>query len=247
MTVSMVLPTYSHALQLDGTLYSVLMQTRQPDQIIIVEDGDSDGGRSRAVCEKWKNSLPVEYYQRVNRPNKFYSSPAIPLNCAIKKATGDILLLWDDCCKCTKPTDVEKLVGPVEENPSVTTYAVVKHLSQTGNNPQPCFPYAQPDDKFFNRLGQAIRRDVVLAMGGFEESWVSYGGDDCEFQDRLYRWNSYSMVITRIRDVEIHHQWHAASRTDAELPLYEENCRIYSSLSAQKVANEGKEWGRLDS
>jgi hypothetical protein len=47
--------------------------------------------------------------------------------------------------------------------------------------------------------------------------------------------------------VEIYHQWHPWGRTDAELPIYHENSRRYELLSAQMIANEGKDWGNLNS
>lgn len=247
MTVSLVLATYKHASYLDRTLYSLLMQTRRPDQIVIVEDGDDDNGATLEICEKWKSQLPVEHYRRVNRPKLVYSNQAIPLNCAIKKATGDILLLHDDACLFTRPTDIENLVRPVEENSNVTTYAVVMHLDMTGNNPSVEFKDANGIPTFFNYRGQAIRREVVLAMGGIEESWIGYGGDDCNFRDRLVRWNSGSMISRRVFESVIHHQWHPWGRSETELPIYHENSKRYESLSGQTVANEGKDWGRLDS
>jgi glycosyltransferase involved in cell wall biosynthesis len=245
--VSLVLATYHHAPYLEKTLFSIVTQTRKPDQIVVVEDGDDDGGATFAVCEKWKTALHIEHYRRVNRPKLVYSNQAIPLNCAIKIATGKILLIHDDACMFTKPTDIENLVRPVEENPNVTTYAVVKHLDRNGQNPGIEFKDANGIPTFWNYRGQAIRRDVVVVMGGIEESWIGYGGDDCNFRERLVRWNNGIMESRRMFDVEIYHQWHPQGRTDAELPIYHENSRRYERLSAQMIANEGRDWGNLNS
>jgi len=84
-------------------------------------------------------------------------------------------------------------------------------------------------------------------MGGIEESWIGYGGDDCNFRERLVRWNNGIMESRRMFDVEIYHQWHPQGRTDAELPIYHENSRRYERLSAQMIANEGRDWGNLNS
>jgi hypothetical protein len=47
-------------------------------------------------------------------------------------------------------------VRPVEENPNVTTYAVVKHLDRNGQNPGIEFKDANGIPTFWNYRGQAI-------------------------------------------------------------------------------------------
>ena len=44
MRIDVVLPLYNHAATLPLSIHSILGQTRQPDQILIVNDGSTDGG-----------------------------------------------------------------------------------------------------------------------------------------------------------------------------------------------------------
>ncbi|MCK4776431.1 MAG: glycosyltransferase, partial [Candidatus Krumholzibacteria bacterium] len=43
MGVSVVVPTYNRADVLGRALDSVISQTRQPEQVIVVDDGSTDG------------------------------------------------------------------------------------------------------------------------------------------------------------------------------------------------------------
>ncbi|MEO1206507.1 MAG: glycosyltransferase family 2 protein [Pseudomonadota bacterium] len=44
MSIAVILPLYNHAKTLPLSVHSVMSQTRQPDQVIIVNDGSTDGG-----------------------------------------------------------------------------------------------------------------------------------------------------------------------------------------------------------
>ena len=251
MTVSLVMATYKHAPYLHHTLQSIHIQTYQPDQIVIVEDGgDCDGGKTTEFIQRWQRDLPIEHYRRKGRPNLIYSNQAVCLNGAFKKAAGDILLIHDDACLFTSRYDIANLVLPVEQDSDITTYAVVKHLNRLGQNPAIEFADAEGKPTFFNYRGQAICRDVVMAMGGIEESFIGYGGDDCNFRERLIKWDNGRIKTQRLFDVVIHHQWHPQGRSEAELAIYQENCKRYERLSDYGqyglVANAGREWGNLE-
>jgi glycosyltransferase involved in cell wall biosynthesis len=251
MMVSLVMATYRHAPYLKNTLHSIFTQTRLPDQIIIVEDGeDCDSGSTSVVINTWKTLLPIEHYRRRNRPNLLYSNQAVCLNAAFKKATGDILLIHDDACLFTSNNDIENLIQPVEEDPDITTYAVLKNLDRNGQNPGIEWVDAEGKPTFFNYRGQAIRKDVVMAMGGIEESFIGYGGDDCNFRERLILWDNRRIKTQRLFNVVIHHQWHPSGRHDSELPVYHKNSAQYDKLSDYGkyglVANVGREWGQLE-
>jgi alpha-1,3-rhamnosyltransferase len=66
-TVSVVVPSYNHALFIEATLRSIMKQTLRPAQLIVIDDGSSDG--SPAVIERALNecSFPCELVARENR------------------------------------------------------------------------------------------------------------------------------------------------------------------------------------
>jgi hypothetical protein len=223
------------------------MQTRQPDQIIVVEDGD-DGGVTHGVCVEFKNlRLPVEYCCRRNRPNLGYSNPAIPKNIGIKKATGDILIIQCAEVMFTNNTDIENLVRPVEQDENVSSFALVKALHGNGDFHQ---WYAGPERAplWYLDFCQAVRRQAVMDIGGFDEKFEGYGFDDDNFALRLqasgirYQWS----------DVVCHHQYHDI--VDKNTNLSEAGrCRFnrikfeIETRGTGVVANEGQNWGEPNS
>ncbi|HEV7798512.1 MAG TPA: glycosyltransferase [Pyrinomonadaceae bacterium] len=66
-TVAVVVPSYNHARFIEATLGSIMKQTLQPAQLIVIDDGSSDG--SPALIEQALNqcSFPCEFVARDNR------------------------------------------------------------------------------------------------------------------------------------------------------------------------------------
>lgn len=66
-TVSVVVPSYNHAQFIEATLRSIMNQTLAPAQLIVIDDGSSDG--SEVIIERVLSecSFPCELIARVNR------------------------------------------------------------------------------------------------------------------------------------------------------------------------------------
>jgi GT2 family glycosyltransferase len=212
-SISVVMTAHKRHTLLKNTLDSIADQTRQPDQIIVVEDG-YDGGATQGVCINAHNDkLPVEYYCRKNRPNLGYSNPAIPKNIGIKRATGDILIIQCAEVMFTNPKDIENLVRPLEEAKGVSTFATVKALDPDGTFRE---WYAGPNraEKWFLDFCQASFLEDVIAIGGFDEGFFGYGFDDDDFALRMQaRGVKYQWAL----EVECHHQYH---------PIYDKNTSL---------------------
>jgi len=83
--VSVVIPCYNHALTLARAIRSVLNQTLPPSEVIVVDDGSTDG--SRGVAESFGSA--VIFKQQQNR------GPAAARNLGVRSATGEFLGFLD--------------------------------------------------------------------------------------------------------------------------------------------------------
>lgn len=250
-SISIVMTAYKRHKQLEKTLESIKMQTRRPDQIIVVEDGD-DVGATFGVCHQARLSgLPVEHYSRKNRPNLNYSNAAIPKNIGIKKATGDLLILQCAEVKYTSPNDIANMAQPVEEKSGSSSFAYCQALDDLGGFQQ---WYAGPERcaGWFLDFCQCVRRDKVLAIGGFDETYTSYGYEDDCFAFRLQR---SGVKYQWAPEVVVQHQWHPHFNEGSEPTLA---IRAETKYKAMKqaieegrsdlvVANRNRNWGNLES
>ena len=84
-TVSCVVPAYNAERYVARALESVLEQSRPPDEIIVVDDGSTDG--TAAVLESYGSRLRVVHQEN--------SGPAAARNRGIRMATGEIICFQD--------------------------------------------------------------------------------------------------------------------------------------------------------
>lgn len=79
--VSIIIPVYNGADYMKYAIDSALSQTYKNIEIIVVNDGSKDNGKTRKIAESYKNK--IKYYEKEN------GGVATALNLAIKKMTGD--------------------------------------------------------------------------------------------------------------------------------------------------------------
>lgn len=109
--VSVIIPNYCYAQYLEERIQSVLNQTYQHFELIILDDCSEDGGASRAIIEKYRDHPCVSQivYNEVNS-----GSPFIQWRRGLELAQGDYV--WfaesDDACA---PTLLESLLRSITE------------------------------------------------------------------------------------------------------------------------------------
>ena len=68
--ISIIIPIYNSVLYLERCLESILRQTYQDFEVLLVDDGSTDG--SRAICEKYcDKDGRFHYFYKTNGGGKF--------------------------------------------------------------------------------------------------------------------------------------------------------------------------------
>lgn len=127
--VSVIVPNYCHARFLDQRIQSILNQSYQDFELIILDDRSPDNGASRAIIEKYRDNPHVSHIV-YNEENS--GSPFKQWDKGIKLAKGD--LIWiaesDDYCK---KAFLETLVNEFERDDNLTlAYTLVKRVDAEG-------------------------------------------------------------------------------------------------------------------
>lgn len=91
LTISVVIPLYNKADHIRKTIESVLAQTRSPKEILVIDDGSTDGGdrvvEKLAPSEKWAPSVSL-----IRRPHAGVSATR---NFGIEVAKGELVAFLD--------------------------------------------------------------------------------------------------------------------------------------------------------
>ena len=90
---SVIIPTYYRQDDLSELFDSILMQTINPNEVIVVDDTPND--TIKILCEEYKSK-----FEKINMDIKYLRNPrersaAIARNVGIENASGDIILLLD--------------------------------------------------------------------------------------------------------------------------------------------------------
>ena len=128
-----------------------------------------------------------------------WMNPAPLWNEGVRRATGNILILQSPECQHSAGT-IAKLSG-VE--PKSAMFAAVMALKPDGSNDRwYCHSQHHPMPWFF--CG-SVHKDMVLAAGGWDESFTDYGGEDINFAGRLEKAGCHFVYDDSIM---VYHQWH---------------------------------------
>jgi len=113
--ISIIIPVYNQAAKLIKTLESLNKQSYQDYEVIIVNDGSSDGVEN--LCAKYLGSLEtVDHYLFLNQAN--FGAPAAR-NRGYREAKGEYLFFCD-ADAILHPQALETLLAYLENNPSAS-------------------------------------------------------------------------------------------------------------------------------
>jgi len=178
--ISVIIPLYNKEREIGDTLRSVLAQTLQPAEIVVVNDGSTD--RSAEIVREIASPL----VKLITQPN---AGECAARNRAIAETTGEYIALLD-ADDVWKPEFLEEIAAMIAEFPDCGVYATAFDI--VGHDG--IFPARTPsnrgvvDDFFRDSAHQyiaipsasAIPRKVFDHVGGFPEG-MKIGGD-------MYMW-----------------------------------------------------------
>lgn len=128
MRVSVLINNYNNAPFLRGCIDSVFTQTRPADEVIVCDDGSSDG--SLAVMEEYKTRLTIISQPR-GRSTPWANQGAI-IHTAFRASTGEIIFLLDGD-DLFLPTKIERYLAAFAATPrAVLVQGTLRKIDQHG-------------------------------------------------------------------------------------------------------------------
>jgi len=125
--VSVIIPVYNGSNYLSDAIKSVLYQVYENREIIVINDGSNDQGKTEKVAQSFGNK--IKYYEKKN--GGVYSA----LNYGIEKMSGE-LFLWlshDDLLKESMLEEHIKLRSMLDKPDELVTYNFHQDINGKNN------------------------------------------------------------------------------------------------------------------
>lgn len=166
--ISVIIPLYNKAREIERTLESVVRQRVQPLEVIVVDDGSTDG--SAEVVE----AMGLEQVRLVRQQNKGVSAAR---NRAMQMAQGEwvALLDGDDCWQERYLENAERMIDAYSAAGAIGTGFVIDDgkmfvAADTPTKEGVVDFFSESMSRYVLIPSATIlRRDLALAMGGFPE------------------------------------------------------------------------------
>jgi GT2 family glycosyltransferase len=206
-TVSIIIPVHNGGEDFYHCLDGLRSAAPPPEEVIVVVDGATD--RSAALAQ----GFGMRVMQTPVR-----SGPALARNLGASAARGDVLLFFDADVLIPaaivgqmveffhRHPEVAAVIGSYDDAPTATNF-----LSQYKNLLHHYVHQQASEEGFTFWTGcGAIRRDLFLALGGFDEGYRQPSIEDIEFGYRL-RAAGHRIRVCRGFQVKHMKRWTAAS------------------------------------
>lgn len=190
--VSVIIPTYNRADNIERAINSVINQTYENLEIIVVDDNPNDSEcriKMIDIMSRYSNNKKVKYLK-----HEFNKNGAAARNTGIKESTGDYITFLDDD-DYYMPDRIEKLVFCLEKSSyggAYTGFAIVKNKQII--NIKEATKFGKLDDDLLRQYSffgtgsnMFIRSSIVKSLKGFDETFNR--NQDLEFMIRFFQKN----------------------------------------------------------
>jgi glycosyltransferase involved in cell wall biosynthesis len=202
LSIVAIIPLYNGAKWIEQAVTSVLAQTRQPDEFIVVDDGSTDNGAGAAIVERMAQEHPI--IRLLCKPNGGQSS-ARNFGVAHSKSALIALLDQDDAWY---PHHLETLIKPFLEPQAMQLGWVYSNIDLvTENGEMFCYDYLNDlkvehpkrhlarcfkEDMHILPSASLMLRQAFESIGGFDERLSGYEDDDLFLRMYCAHWrNAY--------------------------------------------------------
>ncbi|CAA0095293.1 Putative glycosyltransferase EpsE [BD1-7 clade bacterium] len=234
MKFSIITITYNRAHLIEETIQSVLDQTYQNFEMIIVDDGSTDN--TKEVIDKY-----IEEYGDKFRyiPHKHVGMLNILRNIAIENATGEILTILDSD-DLLIPTKLKEMHSIFSENPDVNfVFHNLQYFDQKRSLDPPFYNFPGSfhkdalheilTDKILGYPVYSMRRSIMKEIGGANEE-VTEGQNEYYIKASvLYKIYYHDKVLTLMR----RHEQNFTSEFDIAHTL--DALKTYNSLREKNL------------
>jgi glycosyltransferase involved in cell wall biosynthesis len=206
MKLSLIISAYNQRQSLEKIFQGLSLQTNRPEEILLADDGSSDG--TDELVQQWRNKTPAPI-QHIWHPDEGFLKTTI-LNKTVAASGGDYIVFLDgDCvphskfiadhralaesgcwvqgrrCFVREPFVAEFMPGKT----SPWIWALQGRINRVGKSVRLPFPIVRRDHGQRGILGcnMAYWRKDIEAVNGFDESYQGRGmGADSDLGSRLY-------------------------------------------------------------
>jgi|APLak6261660231_1056022.scaffolds.fasta_scaffold10261_1 glycosyltransferase involved in cell wall biosynthesis len=232
--VSIIMPVYNGERYISKAIESVLSQTYQNFELIIVNDGSTDN--SKAVIDTYLKDPRIRYIEQHN------AGVAAARNTAIKKSQGELIGFLDQD-DLWLPEKIENQIQYFKNHQNISLvysdYIVLNELENSSHRQRDLIPFDPSQSNLIsiftqNRIGVLtvlVKKQCVIDSGLLEEELK--GTDDYELWLRLaldYEFQYIPLLLATYR-------WHGKNiSSDALHMMTEETKAICSFLSKRPDA-----------
>ena len=170
--ISVIIPTYNRKHSLKEALVAVLEQWTKNYEVIVIDDGSTDG-TVQLLQEMKKAYKNLRFFTQPNQ------GPAAARNLGISHAKGQIIAFTDDDCEVSK-TWVLMIRKSFELNPEVVA---LQGRTTTDREKITPFTHQIDNEHGFNTIptcNAAYRMETLNKLGGFDTSFPFPHNEDAD-------------------------------------------------------------------